>query len=184
MNVKPTGIKDLVVIEPRIFKDDRGYFFESYNEDLFRSKGIENRFVQDNQSASEFGVLRGLHYQCGEHAQAKLVRVVQGKVQDVAIDLRPDSPTFGQYHSVILSDENQLQFFIPKGFAHGFLVLSESAIFSYKCDAFYNKESEGGLIYNDPNINIQWELKQEDLILSEKDQQLPTLDHHRKIYPE
>ena len=139
-------------------------------------------FVQDNQSFSTKGVLRGLHYQCGEHAQAKLVRVLQGEVLDVAVDLRPDSKTYGQYESVVLSAENQLQFFMPRGFAHGFLVLSETATFFYKCDNLYNKESEAGLIYNDETLNINWNFPFKDLIISDKDLVLPTLQNCNKVW--
>ncbi len=182
MNVQHTGIEGLLVIEPRIFTDDRGYFFESFNQRLFAENGVDTEFVQDNQSFSSYGVLRGLHYQCGEYAQAKLVRVVQGEVLDVAVDLRTDSPTYGQYYSVRLSGENQLQFFIPRGFAHGFLVLSETAIFAYKCDNFYNKESEAGIFYDDPQIKINWEIDKKDLILSEKDLELPNFGDHRNVF--
>ena len=138
--------------------------------------------MQDNQSYSSKGVLRGLHYQVENHAQAKLVRVLQGSVLDVAVDLRPNSETFGQYESVELSGENQKQFFVPRGFAHGFLVLSETATFFYKCDNFYNKESEGGLIYNDPNINIDWQFETENLLISDKDKVLPNLENARKVW--
>ena len=178
-----TKLKGCFVIEPKIIKDDRGYFMESYNEKTFQN-GInaEVKFVQDNQSYSSKGVLRGLHYQVENHAQAKLVRVLQGSVLDVAVDLRPDSETFGQYESIELSGENQKQFFVPRGFAHGFLVLSETATFFYKCDNFYNKESEGGLIYNDPNINIDWQFETENLLISDKDKVLPNLENARKVW--
>ncbi|MFN8326548.1 MAG: dTDP-4-dehydrorhamnose 3,5-epimerase, partial [Flavobacteriaceae bacterium] len=160
-----TKLKGCFIIEPKIILDERGYFMESFNEKTFQNGvGQAVHFVQDNQSFSTKGVLRGLHYQTGEHAQAKLVRVLQGEVLDVAVDIRPDSPTFGQYESVLLSGENQKQFFVPRGFAHGFLVLSETATFFYKCDNFYNKESEGGIIYNDETININWQFSLEDLI--------------------
>ena len=150
MKFTETKLKGCFILEPNLIGDERGYFMESFNEKTF-SIGVrqEVHFVQDNQSFSKKGVLRGLHYQCGEHAQAKLVRVLQGEVLDVAVDLRPNSPTFGQYESIVLSGENQKQFFVPRGFAHGFLVLSETATFFYKCDNFYNKESEGGVLYND-----------------------------------
>ena len=178
-----TKLKGCFVIEPKIIKDDRGYFMESYNEKTFQN-GInaEVKFVQDNQSYSSKGVLRGLHYQVENHAQAKLVRVLQGSVLDVAVDLRPNSETFGQYESIELSSENQKQFFVPKGFAHGFLVLSETATFFYKCDNFYNKETEGGLIYNDPNINIDWQFETENLLISDKDKVLPNLENARKVW--
>lgn len=173
-----TKLKGCYIIEPKIIRDERGYFMESFNEKTFQNGvGQAVHFVQDNQSFSTKGVLRGLHYQTGEHAQAKLVRVLQGEVLDVAVDIRPDSPTFGQYESVLLSGENQKQFFVPRGFAHGFLVLSETATFFYKCDNFYNKESEGGIIYNDETININWQFSLEDLIISEKDKVQPTLEN-------
>jgi dTDP-4-dehydrorhamnose 3,5-epimerase len=164
MNFIPTTLEGCFIIEPKIIKDERGYFMESFNENTFQ-KGIGKpiHFVQDNQSFSTKGVLRGLHYQTGEHAQAKLVRVLQGEVLDVAVDIRPDSKTYGEHISVMLSAENQKQFFIPRGFAHGFLVLSDTATFFYKCDNFYNKESEGGIIYNDSSLNIDWKFLKEDL---------------------
>ncbi|WP_374551764.1 dTDP-4-dehydrorhamnose 3,5-epimerase [Flavobacterium sp.] len=178
-----TKLKGCYIIEPKIIRDERGYFMESFNEKTFQNGvGQAVHFVQDNQSFSTKGVLRGLHYQTGEHAQAKLVRVLQGEVLDVAVDIRPDSPTFGQYESVLLSGENQTQFFVPRGFAHGFLVLSETATFFYKCDNFYNKESEGGIIYNDENININWQFSLEDLIISEKDKVQPTLENAKKAW--
>ena len=183
MTFTETKLKGCFILEPKIIKDERGYFMESFNEKTFQ-EGIGQKvtFVQDNQSFSTRGVLRGLHYQCGEHAQAKLVRVLQGEVLDVAVDLRPESPTYGQYETVLLSGENQKQFFVPRGFAHGFLVLSETATFFYKCDNFYNKESEGGIIYNDENININWQFSLQDLIISEKDKVQPTLDNAKKAW--
>lgn len=183
MKFSETKLKGCYIVEPKIIGDERGSFMESFNEKTF-SDGIGQQvhFVQDNQSFSIKGVLRGLHYQTGEHAQAKLVRVLHGKVLDVAVDLRPDSPTYGQYESILLTGDNHVQFFIPRGFAHGFLVLSETATFFYKCDNFYNKESEGGIIYNDQTVNIDWEFPIEDLIISEKDQQLPTLENARKVW--
>ena len=178
-----TKLKGCYIIEPKIIRDERGYFMESFNEKTFQNGvGQAVHFVQDNQSFSTKGVLRGLHYQTGEHAQAKLVRVLQGEVLDVAVDIRPKSPTFGQYESVRLSEENQKQFFVPRGFAHGFLVLSETATFFYKCDNFYNKESEGGIIYNDENININWQFSLEDLIISEKDKVQPALENAKKAW--
>jgi dTDP-4-dehydrorhamnose 3,5-epimerase len=178
-----TKLKGCFILEPKIIKDERGYFMESFNEETFQ-EGIGQKvtFVQDNQSFSTKGVLRGLHYQCGEYAQAKLVRVLQGEVLDVAVDLRPDSKTYGQYESVVLSAENQLQFFMPRGFAHGFLVLSETATFFYKCDNLYNKESEAGLIYNDETLNINWNFPFKDLIISDKDLVLPTLQNCNKVW--
>ena len=183
MNFIPTKIEGCFIIEPKIINDERGYFMESFNENAFQ-KGVGQsvHFVQDNQSFSTKGVLRGLHYQTGVHAQAKLVRVLSGEVLDVVVDIRPGSVTYGQYVSVLLSSENQKQFFIPRGFAHGFLVLSETATFFYKCDNFYNKESEGGVIYNDPDINIDWQFPMTQLLKSEKDLILPTLDKARKVW--
>ena len=183
MNFIATNLSECFIIEPKIIVDQRGYFMESFNEKTFQ-KGVEQEvhFVQDNQSFSTKGVLRGLHYQTGNHAQAKLVRVLSGEVLDVAVDIRPDSPTFGQHVSVLLSGENQKQFFVPRGFAHGFLVLSETATFFYKCDNFYNKESEGGIIYNDPALNIDWQIPTENLIISEKDTVLPNLENAKKAW--
>ncbi|MCQ2966582.1 MAG: dTDP-4-dehydrorhamnose 3,5-epimerase [Alphaproteobacteria bacterium] len=169
MNFIKTAIEGVTIIEPRIFADARGYFFESYNEAEFHKNGIMNVFVQDNQSKSSYGVIRGLHCQLGEHAQAKLVRVLQGKVLDVAVDVRKGSPTFGKHVAVELSDENQRMFFIPRGFLHGFSVLSETAIFSYKCDNLYCKESEFGIRYDDPEIGIDWKVPADKVITSEKD---------------
>ena len=178
-----TKLKGCYIIEPKIIRDERGYFMESFNENTFQN-GVEQQvnFVQDNQSFSTKGVLRGLHYQTGEHAQAKLVRVLQGEVLDVAVDIRPESETYGQYEAVLLSSENQTQFFIPRGFAHGFLVLSATATFFYKCDNFYNKESEGGLIYNDDSVNIDWNFPVSELLISEKDKILPTLKNAKKVW--
>ncbi len=183
MNFLPTKIEGCFIIEPKIINDERGYFMESFNEKTFQ-KGIGQsvHFVQDNQSFSSKGVLRGLHYQTGQHAQAKLVRVLQGEVLDVAVDIRPNSPTYGHYEAVLLSGENQKQFFIPRGFAHGFLVLSKTATFFYKCDNFYNKESERGIIYNDATIGIDWNFNETDYIISEKDQMLTTLEKAQKIW--
>ena len=169
----PTKIKDVVIFEPRIFTDDRGYFFETYNEKLFNDNGITAKFVQDNQSKSSYGVIRGLHFQKGEHAQAKLVRVLQGSVLDVAVDLRAGSETYGKYVAVELSDVNNLQLFIPRGFAHGFSVLSRTAVFAYKCDNLYCKESEGGIDCNDSDLGIDWQIPAEDRVLSEKDKLHP-----------
>lgn len=177
MKVIETGLKDCFVIEPQVFGDDRGYFFESFNQLRFKQKtGIEVMFVQDNQSKSNRGVLRGLHFQQGEFAQAKLVRVIKGKVLDVAVDLRTDSRTYGKSFSVVLSGENKKQLFVPRGFAHGFSVLENDTIFFYKCDNYYNKESEGGIIYNDPTFNIDWMLDENEIILSDKDKVLPKFD--------
>jgi dTDP-4-dehydrorhamnose 3,5-epimerase len=156
---------------------------ETFNENVFQNEiGKKIVFVQDNQSFSSKGVLRGFHYQTGDHAQAKLVRVLQGEVLDVAVDIRPNSSTYGHYVSILLSGENQTQFFIPRGFAHAFLVLSETATFFYKCDNFYNKESEGGISYNDPTLNIDWQFPIADMLISEKDQNLPTLENAKKVW--
>lgn len=183
MKFIPTKLEGCFIIEPKIITDERGYFMESFNENTFQ-KGIGQsvHFVQDNQSFSTKGVLRGLHYQTGEHAQAKLVRVLSGEVLDVVVDLRPESMTFGESVSVMLSAGNQRQFFVPRGFAHGFLVLSETATFFYKCDNFYNKDSEGGLIYNDSTVNIDWQFPTSGLLVSEKDRVLPTLEKARKVW--
>lgn len=178
-----TKLKGCFIIEPKIIGDERGSFMESFNEKIFANGVGDNvHFVQDNQSFSKKGVLRGLHYQCGEHAQAKLVRVLNGEVLDVAVDIRPNSPTYGQYESILLTGDNQKQFFVPRGFAHGFLVLSQTATFFYKCDNFYNKESEGGIIFNDNTINIDWNFSIEELIISEKDTILPALENAKKVW--
>ena len=183
MNFIATPLAGCFIIEPNIILDERGYFMESFNEKTFQ-KGIDQEvhFVQDNQSFSTKGVLRGLHYQTGKNAQAKLVRVLSGEVLDVAVDVRQESPTFGQHVSVVLSAENQHQFFVPRGFAHGFLVLSETATFFYKCDNFYNKESEGGIMYNDATLNIDWQFSTENLIISEKDMFLPNFENAKKTW--
>ena len=170
-----TDIEGVVVISPRIFKDDRGYFFESFNQKEFSEYVGPVSFVQDNESRSAYGVVRGLHFQKGEHAQAKLVRVISGRVLDVAVDLRPGSPTYGRHVAVELSGENHLQLFIPRGFAHGFSVLSEEAVFQYKCDNFYWPSSEGAVAWNDPDIGIDWKLPPEDVVLSAKDSHHPFL---------
>ena len=170
MELIETPLKDCYIIRNSIFKDDRGYFFESFNHRKFSQlTGWEGSFVQDNQSESSYGVIRGLHFQAGEHAQAKLVRVLKGKVLDVAVDIRPDSPTFGQSFSIELSDENETQLFIPRGFAHGFSVLSPSAAFYYKCDNYYNKSAEGGINPYDKTLAIDWQIIPEKAVLSEKD---------------
>jgi dTDP-4-dehydrorhamnose 3,5-epimerase len=171
MNIIDTKIQDVKIIEPRVFEDERGYFFESFNEKSFLEKVCKTKFVQDNESKSSKGVLRGLHYQLPPYAQSKLVRVVKGEVYDVAVDIRKGSPTFGKYVGVLLSEDNKKQFFIPRGFAHGFLVLSEEAIFSYKCDNFYNTESERSIIYNDGDLNIDWDIYTDKYLLSDKDKQ-------------
>ena len=169
MNVIKTDIEGVVIIEPKVFKDNRGYFFESYNNYDFHCNVGFVDFVQDNESKSSYGVLRGIHFQKDRHSQAKLVRVVKGKVLDVAVDLRKDSPTYGKWTSVILSARNKKQFFIPAGFGHGFVVLSKTAIFQYKCDKYYCKEAEGGIAWDDPTLNIDWGIPKDDIILSEKD---------------
>ena len=181
MPIIETPIEGLKIYEPRGFGDERGYFFESYNFKSFKNAGIDCSFVQDNQSRSSLGVLRGLHYQIPPFAQAKLVRVIEGKVLDVAVDIRPNSRTYGEWFSIVLSAKNKKQLFIPRGFAHGFLVLSETAEFFYKCDNFYSKEHEGGLLYDDPNLNIDWKLDMEKVLLSEKDSILPTFGNHRSF---
>ena len=173
MKAIETKLKGCFILEPTVFEDERGHFFESYNQQKFEeATGAKVHFVQDNQSYSSYGVLRGIHFQTGEYAQAKLVRVLSGRVLDVAVDLRPDSPTYGQYESIELSAENKHQFFVPRGFGHGFVVLSETAEFFYKCDNFYNKAAEGGIIYNDPTLNIDWGVSETDVKVSEKDMQL------------
>ena len=175
MEVIETGIEGLVVIEPKVFGDSRGYFFEVFNEREFTEKVGNVRFVQDNESKSRYGVVRGLHFQKGEFAQAKLVRVVSGAVLDVAVDLREGSPTYGKWHAEELSAENHRMMFIPRGFAHGFSVLSEEVVFQYKCDNLYNPASEGAIAWNDPTLAIDWRIPEEDVILSEKDKHHPFL---------
>ena len=180
MEIIETPIKDLIVVRPDVFADSRGYFTELYNESRYRAYGIDNNFVQDNLSRSSYGVVRGLHLQKGESAQAKLVKVIVGKVWDVAVDLRQGSSTYGKWFGVELSDENHLQFLIPRGFAHGFSVLSPTAIFSYKCDNLYDKQAEGGIIYNDPTLAIDWKVPVDKMIVSDKDLLLPTFDQYCK----
>ena len=176
MTITNTPLAGCFVLTPRVFTDERGYFFETFNERSFNeAAGKEVHFVQDNQSYSTKGVLRGLHFQKGQHSQAKLVRVTKGEVLDVAVDLRSGSPTYGQYAVAMLSAENNAQFFVPRGFAHGFLVLSDDAIFQYKCDNYYNKESEGGIHYADPALAIDWQFDTNNLIVSDKDKELPFL---------
>lgn len=176
MNVENTPIEDLLVITPKAFEDDRGYFFESYSEASFAKNGINIKFIQDNQSFSKYGVIRGLHFQKEPYAQTKLVRVLQGEILDVAIDIRKDSKTYGQHFSIVLSSENKKQLLVPKGFAHGFSVLSETAMVSYKVDEVYNKESEGGIRYDDPALAIDWKVQTSDVIVSEKDVILGTIN--------
>ena len=177
MTIEETHLKGSFLITPRVFKDSRGYFFESYNENRFRElTGLQVKFVQDNLSKSDKGVLRGLHFQTGDFAQAKLVKVVKGSVLDVIVDLRPDSNTYGAHYSVKLDDQNKQLLFVPRGFAHGFLVLEDNTVFSYLCDNFYNAQAESGIIYNDPELNIDWGYDQDELIISEKDLYLPTFE--------
>lgn len=179
MKIKETPLKDCYIVQPTVFEDDRGYFFEKFNEKKFEDEtGLNGHFVQDNISKSSYGVLRGLHLQKGEHAQAKLVSCLEGKVYDVAVDLRENSPSFGQWFGIELTPENKLQLYIPRGFGHGFSVLSDTAVFAYKCDNFYNKASEGGVLWNDEELNIDWRLPLEDVILSDKDAVLSKFIEH------
>lgn len=182
MNVIKTDIEGVVVIEPRIFNDTRGYFFESFSEKEFNEKVRPVNFVQDNESRSNYGVIRGLHFQKGEFAQSKLVRVVEGAVLDVAVDIRQGSPTFGKHIAVELSGENHLQLFIPRGFAHGFSVLSETVLFQYKCDNFYNPLSEGAVIWNDEDLDINWRIPDDKIILSPKDTLHPKLKECNDLF--
>jgi len=175
MNIIETPIPGLLILEPRVFSDARGYFIETYNEKRYHDAGITAEFVQDNQSCSCYGVVRGLHFQRPPYAQAKLVCCTRGRVLDVAVDLRKASPTFGQWYAVELNEDNHRQFFIPRGFAHGFSVLSETAIFTYKCDNFYHPESDGGIQLTDPTLQIDWQVPVEKMILSEKDKKHPLL---------
>lgn len=177
-----TEFPGLILFEPVVLKDDRGYFFESYNEQVFHKQGIDIRFVQDNQSFSRYGVIRGLHYQINPFAQAKLIRVLQGRILDVAVDLRKGSPTYGKHLGVELSSENKRQLLIPRGFAHGFSVLSETAEVSYKCDGFYDKASEGGILFDDPTLQIDWQIPPDKRIISPKDTELPDLAHCRNNF--
>lgn len=178
MNVLETELAGCFIIEPKIYVDERGHFFESFNEHKFQKiTGTNVSFVQDNQSYSSKGVLRGLHAQRGEHAQAKLVRVIYGEVIDVAVDVRPHSATFGQHITVVLNGDNKKQLYLPRGFLHGFAVLSDTAVFSYKCDNYYNRESEQGIRYNDPVLRIEWQLQQDEIVVSDKDRELPFFSH-------
>ncbi len=180
MKVIQTKLMGCFVVEPTIFKDSRGYFFESFNQEKFNKvTGQDVNFIQDNESFSSKGVLRGLHYQNGAYAQAKLVRTVKGTILDVVVDIRPKSPTYGEHIAIKLSSNNKKQLFIPRGLAHGFVVLSDTAIFNYKCDNYYNKETEAGIIYNDKDLNIDWQLPEQEIMLSEKDKQLPTFKELR-----
>jgi dTDP-4-dehydrorhamnose 3,5-epimerase len=175
-----TNIPDLMIFEPNVWKDERGYFFESFNQNIFTEAGINGKFVQDNQAKSTYGVLRGLHYQTGKYAQSKLVRVIEGEVLDVVVDLRPKSPTYGLSYSILLSAENKKQLYVPRGFAHGYCVLSPTAEFFYKCDNFYSKAHEGGLYFNDPQLKIDWQIDMDKVILSEKDTVNPLFGKHIK----
>lgn len=175
MEIIKTNIDGVVILKPRVFGDERGYFFESFSMQRFEQEVCTTTFVQDNESKSKYGVLRGLHYQLPPYTQAKLVRVVKGRVLDVAVDIRKDSPDFGKHVAVELSEDNKYQLFIPRGFAHGFAVLSDEAIFQYKCDAYYAPQYEGAIMYNDPDLNIDWKLPLQDIILSEKDRNHPWL---------
>ena len=182
MEIIKTNIEGVIIIEPRIFKDDRGYFFESFSQREFEEKVCKTTFVQDNESKSSYGVLRGLHFQKPPFAQSKLVRVIKGAVLDVAVDIRKGSPTFGQYVSVELTGDNHRQFFIPRGFAHGFSVLSEEVIFQYKCDNFYSPQSEGAIAWNDPDLNIDWRIPIEEVVLSVKDSKHPKLKDLQSVF--
>lgn len=182
INVIETSIPGVVIIEPKVFGDERGYFFESWSQKDFDEQVRPIRFVQDNESRSRYGVLRGLHFQKGEHAQSKLVRVVKGRVLDVAVDIRKGSPTYGKHVKVELTGENHRQFFIPRGFAHGFVVLSEEAVFQYKCDNLYAPQSEGSIIWNDPALGIDWQVPAGDVILSPKDSLHPVLAEAPEIF--
>lgn len=184
MNIIQTGIKDLFIIEPRVFADDRGYFFESFNWQKWPADAPQLPFIQDNEAFSARGVLRGLHYQIPPFAQSKLVRVISGEVLDVVVDIRPDSETYGKSYGVILSGENKRQMYVPRGFAHGYVVLSETAVFSYKCDNYYSKEHEGGVLFSDPNLNIDWQIDADLIELSEKDKIQPLFGNHRPFKAE
>ena len=170
-----TSFPDLLIFEPTVFEDSRGYFFESYNEKYFMAEGLDIKFVQDNQARSSYGVIRGLHYQLPPYAQTKLIRVLSGNILDVAVDIRKGSPTYGKVFSIELSAANKKQVLVPKGFAHGYSVISETAEVFYKCDAFYHKEAEGGIIYNDPGLHINWKIPADKAIISEKDLDYPSL---------
>jgi len=182
MEVIKTAIEGVVIIEPKIFGDERGYFFESWSQKDFDEKVRPIKFVQDNESKSSYGVVRGLHFQKGKHSQSKLVRVVSGRVLDVAVDIRKGSPTFGKHVACELTEENYRQFFIPRGFAHGFAVLSETAVFQYKCDNLYAPQSEGSIIWNDPALGINWRIPEADVMLSAKDKLHPTLADCPEIF--
>ena len=177
MNIISTEIEDVKIIEPKLFGDDRGYFMETYSEKIFNKHGQAVKFVQDNESMSQYGVLRGLHYQLAPYAQSKLVRVIQGKVLDVAVDIRKGSPTFAKHVAVELSGENRRQIFVPQGFAHGFVVLSETVVFVYKCDDYYAPEHQRGIRFDDPTLNIDWQINSKDFVLSPKDVNASTFEN-------
>ncbi len=178
MNVFPTAFRDLIILEPVLFKDERGFFMEAYNQRTFSALGLNYNFIQDNHSKSRYGVLRGLHFQKAPYAQTKLVRVLSGRILDVVVDLRAEEPTYGRHLSVELSAENGRQLLVPKGFAHGFVVLSEHAEVLYKCDEYYNKDSEGGIRFDDPDLKIDWSIPHDRIIISEKDLKLPQSYRH------
>lgn len=182
MPILTTDFPGLVVFQPNVFEDNRGYFFESYNQKSFLDNGIDISFVQDNQARSTYGIVRGLHYQMDPFAQSKLVRVLSGRIIDAVVDLRKDSPTYGQAYTIELSAENKKQLLVPKGFAHGYSVISETAEVLYKCDAFYSKESEGGILWNDPALNIDWQIPAEKAIISEKDMNQPLFENCRNTF--
>ena len=182
MDIRETGIEGLLIVKPRIFEDDRGYFFESFNESEFEKAGYPFHFIQDNQSKSSYGVVRGLHYQLEPKSQTKLVRVLEGSIWDVAVDLRKDSPTFRRWEGVELSAANKLQLLIPKGFAHGFSVLSEKAVVLYKCDEFYAPDYDAGIIYNDPQLNIDWKIPEDKIVLSDKDAGQPNFNEAKNNF--
>ena len=182
MKIEKTFINDLIIIEPSVIGDERGFFFEAYNKTKFANLGINIEFVQDNQSYSKKGTLRGLHYQNPPFAQTKLIRVIEGEIIDVAVDLRRESSTYGKTFSILLSAENKKQLLVPQGFAHGFSVLSETASVIYKCDEFYNKDAEGGIRYDDPSLNIDWGINLEEAIVSEKDQVLPFIENCNSLF--
>jgi len=182
MQVNSTSFEGLLVLEPKVFGDERGYFFESYNAATFKKNNLDFNWIQDNQSSSTYGVLRGLHFQKPPYAQTKLIRVLRGEILDVVVDMRHASPSFGKSYTIILSSDNQLQLLIPKGFAHGFSVLSERADVLYKCDSLYNKESESGVLYNDPALAIDWQIPEDKMIVSAKDLVLPAFDPTQIIF--
>ena len=177
-----THIPGLLLFEPRVFEDSRGYFFESYNENIFSAEGISIKFVQDNQAKSSYGVIRGLHFQLAPYAQTKLIRTLSGSILDVVVDIRIGAPTYGEVYTLELSAENKKQLLVPKGFAHGYSVLSDTAEVMYKCDEFYNSKSEGGLLYNDPKLNIDWQIPADKAVVAEKDLLHPGIDGHKNNY--